>query len=234
MKPLHALHLPSIVLVLVLALAAAGRPAAAAAADGVPDSAVTAAELLPLEEASWPMKVTAGPGSGASVRLTLEPEEGGRWRMALEGRNALTISELNGGRVVSEVVLEEESQRLVFEPPAYLTPATMTPGQSFQRSGKVRIFDIATGEQTTSGRYEQKLPPPSRTTYELPGGSLEAFEVSNSVTIETDWATVKLDLALGLSQEHGPVYRRLVSDVAKAAFFGSKTTRVVEQDLDAQ
>ncbi len=211
--------------VLFLSLAASGLSAAAA------ENEVTAAELLPLEEASWPMKVTEGPGSGGSVELSLESEDGGDWRMSLDGRNAMKIRGLNDGLAVSEVVLEEEAQRIVFDPPAYLVPATMSPGQTFQRSGEVRIFNTDTGEQTTSGNYEQELPPPSRTTYELPGGPVESFEISNSVRIETDWATVDLDLSLGLSREHGPVYRRLVSDVTKAALFGSKTTRVVEQDL---
>ena len=100
-----------------------------------------------------------------------------------------------------------------------------------QRAGEVEIFQIDSGEQQTSGSYEQTLPPPSRTTYELPSGSTEAFEVENRVKIETDWASVQLDTSLGLSEENGPVYRRLVSDVTKAAFFGSKTTRTVEQQL---
>lgn len=213
----------------VLASTLAGSPTSAAEAD----APVTADDLLPLEEASWPMKVTSGPGSGGSARLTLEPDADEAWRLSLDGRDAMTILGLNGGRVVAEVVLEEEDQRIVFDPPAYLLPATMSPGQSFERSGKVEIFDTSTGERTTSGTYEQELPPPSRTTYELPGGSVEAFEVDNAVTIETDWATVDLDLSLGLSEEHGPVYRRLVSDVTKAWLFGSKTTRVVEQDLEA-
>ena len=216
-----------------LAAALLVTPASAAEEPGGGER-VTAAELLPLEEGSWPMKITTGPGAGEAATLALEPiADGEGWAMRLGDRNALRLHAAeDGGVEASEVKLTDAGQRLVFNPPALLVPATMTPGETFERSGEVKIYATDGGELMTSGSYEQTLPPPSRTRYELPSGTSEAFEVSSKCRIETDWASVELDVALGLSQEEGPVYRRIVSDVTKAAIFGSKTTRTIEQKLD--
>ena len=100
------------------ALCVAASPASAS-------EGVTAAELLPLERASWPMKVTSGPGAGDSVDLTLEQlPGGGGWAMRLGDRNALRLSEAADGSIeVAEVELSDAGQRLVFSPPALLIPA---------------------------------------------------------------------------------------------------------------
>ncbi|BAM04127.1 hypothetical protein [Phycisphaera mikurensis] len=217
----------------LIALAPAIAASAASSAFSRADAEeVRAIELLPLEEASWPMKLTSGPGAGGSAELTLAPIDGGGWAMRLGDRNALRLHAADDGTLeVSEVELKESDQRLRFDPPALLVPGTMSSEETFQRSGRVEVFATGSGERQTSGTYEQTVPPPSRTTYELPSGKSEAFEVANEVKIDTDWASVDLQLSLGLSREHGPVYRRLVSNVTKAAFFGEKTTRTIEQKL---
>lgn len=210
---------------------------AAVASDAASASqAVPRPQLFKLEQHTAAFKIVSGSGSGDTVTLELQRTEGG-WAMALDGLNTLHLSEADGGGVdVGRVELAGQGRVLTFDPPAIYLPARFEPGASFSRSGKVEITNAQSGETVTQGEYQQDVEPASRTTFELPLGRVEGFEQANNVRIETDWASVKLDLVSGFAapnQEHvGLVRRDMKINITKAAFFGSTTERVLERTGD--
>ena len=198
------------------------------------DEAIQRADVFPLESRTDRMKVVSGADSGTSLDLKLEEADDGDagWALRASGLNTLMLSEAGDGGVdVVSVELVDQQKSMTFNPPALYLPASLKPGESFERSGAVVIRNTSDGSVQTRGDYTQTVDPASRQSFELPIGTREGVEVTNTVEVETDWASVKLELITGYNGDMdnpGLIRRDMRTKITKAAFFGSTTERVLE------
>ena len=190
--------------------------------------------IFPLEARTDRMKVVSGTDSGTTVDLVLEEADAdnAHWALRAKGLNTLLLREASDGGIdVVSVELADQQQALEFDPPAMYLPASLRPGESHSRSGTVTIRNTQDGSVRTTGDYKQTIKPASAKTFELPLGKRDGFEVTNSVDVETDWASVSLELITGFDDAEdnpGLLRRDMKTKITKAALFGSTTQRVLE------
>jgi hypothetical protein len=194
------------------------------------ETPIPATELMPLESGTSSFLITQGLNKGQRVQVTLQRTRGsaGEWLLTMERVGEVyLIRRPDGELLVSRIDLTAEHQRIVYDRPVRLLPASVAPGDRQVVQTTARITN--TRENTTRrGQVTHRVDPARRTTFELPAGAMQAYLVEANQTIQLDMATVTLRLEGGFAQNRGLIYGNVRYSIDKPLFFGSTTQQTVE------
>lgn len=198
----------------------------ASAAPQSPES-LSAGTLLPLESRQSEFVITQGSDRGSHVQHSLEPAPNGDgWLLTLEGYNQLHLRKADDGTVlITAIDLPERNQRIVYDPPVPLLPATVKAGQTYDAQSDVEIRNLQTGEVQHSGPADHHIDLLRRTQFDLPQGKTEGYLLEVSQRIDLSVADLELKLVTGLVPQQGAVYRDLQYTVETLGLFGDTTSR---------
>lgn len=196
---------------------------------GAADAAPTPQQLLPLEPSERVFRIAGGDGQEEAplVMAPLEEEADG-WRLSLEGYNDVYLKRTEAGIAITQVRIEEENKRIVFDEPVPLLPDELVPGEERQVHTQVRVYDLASGEHTHTGEVQHRLTARGPERFELPAGHMEGYRVELRQTMKFDLATLQVRLDTGYVPDQGIVQRRLNYEVKVLGLPFAESSRTAE------
>lgn len=190
---------------------------------------IPAEELMPLTERTQAFQIIEGDKVGDRVTQTLRRTRGnepGQWVLSFNGLNRLYVRRTTGGEIeMVRLDLPRENRAVTYEPAVRLIPATLHPDFIGEVRGLARIYDLETGEQIRTGRYQHELEQVSRASFHTPEGRREGYLIVIDHLVDVDFGEVRLGLEAGYLLGEGMVYRHMRYTIKKLGLFGSTLRR---------
>ncbi len=170
--------------------------------------------------------IRSGEGSGGMVFMSMKPvnDSSDLWTLTFENFYKLFIYRTSRGDVrIARIEILDRQKAISFNPSIELFPSRIEAAVGTGTSGRTNVVSLKSGKHVNKGTFTQHVKDFSRASFETPAGKIDGYIVRQESFFDLDYATLRIQLEAGLSEERQLVYWRSKSLLKKLFFFGSET-----------